>query len=185
MELQPQYIQNWSEIYKELCQLVCDTMPYIEWQDLWHNQVGFLEEEHPFPTPAIFYAFTITGTQDVSQGVQDVNLQVDIYHYYETFNDTYQGSYNQESALDFLNSVSDLYKQLQGKTGSSYSEMRRVGFRAVDTGSAGNLYVQNYQCKMRDLTAQTGYDGVIPGDVIIDKGETPAQSQQGGYMPTV
>lgn len=185
MELEPQYIQNWTELYKELCALVTEKLPAIQWQDLWHNQVGFLEEEHPFTTPAVFYAFTIVNTNDLSEGVQDIDLQVDIYTFYETMDDTYDGSYNQDSALGFLDTISDLYRLLHGRTGEYYSEMRRIGFRAVDTGSAGNLYVQNFTCKMRDVTAMPVYEGVVPGDVAVEKGNIPEEGDQGGsYSPT-
>ena len=170
MALEPNYIQNWKELYKELCEKVSTALPDIKWQDLWQNQVGFLEEEHPFPAPAIFYGFTILSTEDGGSKSQDVDLQVDVYHYFETFDDTYDGSYNQDSALAFLDSISDVFRLLHATSGTYYSEMRRIGFRMVDTGDAGNLYVQQFVCKMRDLSALPEYEGVIPGDINLEEG---------------
>ena len=163
------YIQNWVKLYKELCNKVATAMPEIAWQDLWHNQVGFLEDEHPFPTPALFWGFRIITTEDGGEKIQDATLQVDAYLFYETFNDTYHNSYNQDSALGFLDSCTKLYQLLHGTSGNSYSGMRRVGFAPVDTGSAGNLYRQSFTCMVRDLSAIKQFNTVIPDDVTITR----------------
>ena len=167
------YIQNFTELYKELCQKVTDAIPEIEWQDLWHNQINFLDQEHSFPTPALFYAIRILNTEDLHERAQDCNVQIDVYHYFETFDDTYQGSYNQESALAFLDNCTKVHQLLHASTGESYSAMSRVAFTPVDTGGAGNLYRQSFTCKLRDLSAIKQFNTVIPGEVDVIKGNIP------------
>lgn len=174
------YKQDFTGLYLELCEAVSAQIPEVEWQDLWHNQVNFLEDEHPFPTPAWFYAIRILDTEDASEKAQDCNVQVDIYHYFETFNDTYAGSYNQEGALDFLRNCQKAFELLHGTTGNTYSEMRRVGFTPVDTGSAGNLYRQSFVCKLRDLSAMKRYNEVTPNEITIERADAPAVPQNGG-----
>jgi len=167
------YVQNFTELYKELCQKVIAAIPEIEWQDLWHNQVTFLEDEHPFPTPALFYGIRILNAEDGGEKLQDLDVQIDMYHFFETFADTYNGSFNQDSALGFLDNCNKVYQLFQGTSGNSYAEMRRVSFAPVDTGSAGNLYRQSFVCKMRDLSAIKQYNTVIPDEVTIIREDIP------------
>lgn len=157
-------MQILTEAFKEIADRINLQMTSIKWIDLWHNQVGFLQEEHPFPTPAIFLAFrTVSGT-DIGLKVQDTNVQIDFYLYYETFADTFKGSYNQNSALDFLKLLDALHKHFHGYSGQNFSEMRHTATRPVDTGSAGNLYVKSFSCIMRDYEAMKEETMAYPGN---------------------
>ena len=51
-------MENWTNLYRELARIIQEKIPQIYWIDLWHNQVNFLQDEHPFQTPAIFLSFT-------------------------------------------------------------------------------------------------------------------------------
>ena len=159
--------------------MISDKIEAVRWIDLWHNQVNFLSEEHPFPTPAVFLSFRILGTQDQGLKVQQLRLQVDAYLFYETMADTYRGSWNQGSALEFLEMLNDVFALLHGSSGTNYSEMRRTGFAPVDTGGAGNLYVQNFECVLVDYAAQVQYrDGAVGGiDVVNEKGPEAEASE--------
>ena len=161
-------MQNWKELYTELSDKINDNLTDIRWIDLWHNQVNFLETEHPFPTPAVFLAFRSKAIDDVGNNVQNVTLQVDVYLYFETFADTYRGSHNQESALDFLTNLNDIYALLQGSSGENYSNMRRTDIHPVDTGNAGNLYRQVFECVLMDYAACKAYDDATANDVVIE-----------------
>lgn len=176
------YIQNFTELYLELCEKVSDNIPEILWKDLWHNQVSFLDEEHPFPTPALFLSIRIVNTDDLGERIQDCDVQIDFYHYFETFEDTYEGSYNQESALAFLDNCTKVYQLFHGTSGSSYSNMRRVAFTPVDTGSAGNLYRQSFVTGLRDLSATKQFNTVIPDDVTVIKGGIPIADNDTPYV---
>ncbi|PCI11883.1 MAG: hypothetical protein COB73_00835 [Flavobacteriaceae bacterium] len=165
--------KGWEFLYQELSQKVTDNIDAVQWIDLWHNQVGFLQEEHPFTTPALFVAFRMLSADDLGELVQDANVQVDFYYFYETFLDTYQGSVNNTDALDYLKTVTEIHKLFHGFTGAHISEMRRVGFAPVDTGSAGNLYRISFAGKIIDATAKKVYHAATPGDVVITEGEAP------------
>lgn len=160
-------MQNWTDLYKELSDKVNDNLTDIRWIDLWHNQVNFLETEHPFPTPAVFLAFRSKAINDIGNKVQDVTLQIDVYLYFETFADTFYGSHNQESALDFLKNLNDIYALLHGTNGENYSEMRRTDIHPVDTGNAGNLYRQVFECTLIDYAAQKAFDDATAPDLVI------------------
>ncbi|WP_216647387.1 hypothetical protein [Chitinophaga sp. SYP-B3965] len=162
-------MQNWTDLYLELSELVAEKVPAIRWVDLWHNQISFLSDEHPFPAPAVFFGFRILETEDIGENVQDVKLQIDCYVYHETMADTYRGAWNQESALSFLGLINDTYAALHGTTGENYSKMRRIGFGAVDTGGAGNLYQQSFICYLRDYSAAKVYVEGKVNDIAVVK----------------
>ncbi|MRM95501.1 hypothetical protein D1Z98_11270 [Riemerella anatipestifer] len=148
----------YTELYKELADTIQNKIPEVLWIDLWHNQVGFLEEEFPFRTPAIFLSFRTIGTQDLGQLGQQVSLQIDFYLFYETFNDTYHGGVNQDSALEFLELKDKIHTHFHGSDGAYYSSMRRVGFAPEETGGAGNLYRISFSAIVQD-------DGAMSEDV--------------------
>lgn len=150
-------MQNWTELFKELANKINDSMPDIKHIDLWHNQVNFLDTEHPFATPAVFLGFRSDNIQDMGLKVQHVKVQIDVYLFYETFADTYKGSANQDNALEFLQFFDQLFATLHGTDGEQYSSMRRVNFAPVDTGGAGNLYLQTFSCELIDYTAMKEY----------------------------
>lgn len=163
------------DLYTEIADRIKANLTEILWCDLWHNQVAYLEEEHPFPAPAIFIAFHVTGTEDVGTLVQQCNLQVDFYLFFETFADTYMGSINQEDALKFLQTLTRLHALFHGRSGQHFSAMRRVDVVSEDTGNAGNLYRVTFECVATDYSAQVIYDeGTFP-DVAISKEPIPAR----------
>lgn len=163
-------MQFYTELYQELATKITDNLKEVRWVDLWHNQVNFLEDEHPFPTPAVFLGFRSRNIEDAGLKVQEVDLQVDFFLYYETFAESYHGSYNQEGALDFIKTLDHLHALFHGTDGKNYSSMRRLGFAPVDTGNAGNLYQLSFQCLLQDYSAmKTFEDGEVKA-VKIEKG---------------
>lgn len=171
-------LQGWGKLYQELALKVKENINGINWIDLWHNQVGFLVEEHPFPAPALFFAFRILSVEDLSEKVQRVEIQIDMYFFYETFLDTFQGAYNETDALDYLDDLTALYKLFHATSGDNYSEMRRTGLTTVDTGSAGNLYKQTFTCSTVDATALNSFEVVVPGDIEYKEGNATESMQE-------
>lgn len=161
-------MQNFKELYIELSEKLTAAIPAIEWMDLWNSQIYNLEGEHPFPAPAVFLAFRSNRMDDAGVKLQKVQLQVDVFLFYETFLDTFKGAYNQEEALAFLDIMDDINKQLHGSSGTGYSNMRRVSFSPVDTGGAGNLYNISYTCELMDYSAVKEWEDGNFSDLQID-----------------
>ena len=126
----------------------------IEWLDLWHDQVNYLTEELPFPTPAVFFAFNTNECEDLGQLAQKCDTQIDMYLFYETFSDTYVGSYNQGSALNYLKLLTKIHTAFHGASGDNFQTMRRVDMRREESGGAGNLYRISFSCNIEDASAQ-------------------------------
>lgn len=166
-------LKLWAALYKEVSELITTNLPTVKWVDLWHNQVGFLEAEHPFPSPAMFLSFRIGKVDDLSAKVQDLEVQMDLYYFYETFLDTFQGAFNELDAIAYLNTLTDLHALLHGTSGETFSECRRVGFAPVDTGTAGNLYRMSFVMSVRDGSAAEVRENATPGEVTVGKGTAP------------
>ncbi|MDR0872999.1 MAG: hypothetical protein LBN27_05965 [Prevotellaceae bacterium] len=147
-------MEFWTDFYKEIAEKITTNLPKIKWVDLWHEQVNYLTEELPFPTPAVFIGFSTTATDDIGTLAQQCAVQIDMYLFYETFSDTYEGSSNQEGALAFLNNLTELYALFHGKAGQNFSAMRRVDMHREDSGGAGNLYRISFECLVTDYAAQ-------------------------------
>lgn len=164
-------MENWKSLYKELADKIADNVESIKWIDLWNSQVYNLEGEHPFPAPAVFLAFRSNSMQDIGGNVQKVILQVDVFLFYETFLDTFKGAYNQNAALEFLDSLDHINKLLHGSSGENYNSMSRVSFSPVDTGGSGNLYTVTYNCTLSDYSASTEWQHGSFADVEVEKKE--------------
>lgn len=146
-------MQYWTDLYLELANKIKDNLQQIEWVDLWHEQVGYLTDELPFSTPAVFISFIMLNADDKGMKGQLCNTQIDFYLFYETFSDTYLGSVNQDSATGFLNQLTKIHKLFHATSGTNYFEMRRVGMNREDSGGAGNLYRISFQCMVDDMSA--------------------------------
>ncbi len=159
---------NFSSLYKEFAQKVETNMEGIRWIDLWNSQVYNLEDQVPFPAPALFMAFRSNQMRPMGSKIQEVNLQVDFFLFYETFLDTYSGAYNMDMALNYLDHLDQLNALFHGSNGENYSNMARVNFSPIDTGGAGNLYSVTYSCDFIDRSAQKEWGTGNFADLKID-----------------
>ena len=161
-------MENFKALYKEIAQKISDNVPAIKWIDLWNSQVYKLEGEHPFPAPAVFLALRSNDMKSMGVKVQNVQIQLDVFLFYETFADTYKGSWNQDEALSFLDNIDLINKVLHGSNGNGYTNMERVSFSPVDTGGAGNLYSITYQCSSIDYSAAEVFEDGTFADLNIE-----------------
>lgn len=171
-------MQNFKDLYTELTTKAETAIPEVRWQDIWHNQVNFLETEHPFPAPALFYQFRISNTQDMGNKAQKGLLQVDVYVFYETFADTYHKSLNQGSALAFLEILTKVYALLHASEGENYSNMRHIGTNPVDTGGSGNTYLLSFQCELVNYAACIDYEEYEIKDAEVTVGAKPEEEEE-------
>jgi hypothetical protein len=168
-------MENFKEIYKEIATNLSE-IEGVEWVDLWNSQVYNLEGEHPFPAPAVFLAFRSQLMENAGVKMQKVRMQMDVFLFFETFADTYHGSWNQERALQFLDTIDAINFKLHGSNGNTYTGMTRISFSPVDTGGAGNLFNITYECTVMDYSATKPLEDGTFADMNI----VPASSS--GYI---
>ena len=127
-------------------------LPTIEHVDLWHGQVNYLSEEHPFPTPAVFFGFTTLNVADNGELMQTTDLQVDIYVFWETLADTYNDAVMKEEALMYLDLLLMVGLMFHGRSGEHFHQMRRSGTYRQESGGSGNLYRLQFQTNITEFS---------------------------------
>jgi len=178
-------MENFKDLYKEHEAIITNKLPEIKHVDLWHEQVGFLQSEHPFKAPAVFFAYRILKAEDQGEKTQNVTLGIDVYYYYETFADTHRRSKKQNKALDFLDTLTKIHAVFHGSSGTNYCEMRRVGFQPVETGTANILYVQRFECIIVDSSARVLFEDVPNEDIdiqITNEAILPVEIEDSSYV---
>lgn len=175
----------WSDLYKEIAGRVTANMENIRWVDLWHEQANYLSEELPFPAPAVFIGFNTGAVDDAGKLTQNCTVQIDFFLFYETFSDTYEGSYNRAGALEFMEELTRLHALFHGKSGAGYSAMRRTGMTREDSGGAGNLYRISFECLVTDSSAAELFTETEnpAAEIEVAKGEAPAFHDAGAEAP--
>ncbi len=160
-------MEAWTDLYNEIAQRINKRIPEIEWVDLWHEQVSYLTEELPFPTPAVFISFSTNSCEDLGLLIQECDMQVDLYLFFETFGDTYQGSCNQGSATEYLSLLTKLHSCFHGVNGLHFQQMRRVDMRREDSGGSGNLYRISFNCNVEDVSAQVEFNENTVNEITV------------------
>lgn len=162
-------MEAWTDLYEELAQVIINNIPEIEWVDLWHEQIANIEEELPFPTPAVFIEFNTNSCDDRGLLIQDCDTQIDFYLFFEALGDTYQGSYNKQGTVAYLHLLTRLHSCFHGVHGVNFGTMRRIDMRREETGGAGNLYRIAFSCLIEDASAQAEYDKSTVSEIAISK----------------
>lgn len=146
-----EFLSNIPDEYAEL-RARLEALPEFEHIDLWHDQVNYLSEEHPFPTPAVFLEFNTLQVDDAGELMQTTTLQVDFHVFYETFADTYEGAAMQDEALTYLDLLLLVGLMFHGRSGTNFHQMRRTGTMREETGGAGNLYRISFETNISEFS---------------------------------
>lgn len=141
-----------TEAYKEIARHLVHEVPAIKWIDMWHNQLSFLEDEYAFPFPAVFLAFRAGEMEDMGKGNQNIDTFIDVYLAFETLADTYQGAFNQQSALEFGEILQTVHMALHTRGGEHFGTLRRISFTPIDTGTGILLYRVTYNGIISDCS---------------------------------
>lgn len=146
---------------------------------MWHEQVSFLDEEHPFSSPAVFIEFNTLGIEDEGLLVQRLHTQIDFRLFYETFSDTYEGAAMQEEALSFLDLLTLLGMMLHGKSGKNFGTLRRTHVGREESGGAGNLYRISFECEIMDYTTMelASHADMKDREMKISNGDLPEKTE--------
>ncbi|WP_291587805.1 hypothetical protein [Bacteroides sp.] len=149
-----------------------EALPELEHIDLWHDQVNYLSEEHPFPTPAAFLEFNTLQVDDAGELMQTTTLQVDIHIFYETFCDSYEGAVMQDEALTYMDLLLLIGLMFHGRSGTYFHQMRRTGTMREESGGAGNLYRISFETNITEFSGLNLFSTEEMGnrEISIEKG---------------
>lgn len=165
-----EFLSNIPDEYAELRDRL-EVLPEFEHIDLWHDQVNYLSEEHPFPIPAVFLEFNTLQVDDAGELMQTTTLQVDFHVFYETFADTYKGAAMQDEALTYLDLLLLVGLMFHGRSGTNFHQMRRTGTMREESGGAGNLYRISFETNISEFSGLNLFSTKEMGDreIMIEK----------------
>lgn len=166
-----EFLSRIPDEYAELRERL-EAVPELEHIDLWHDQVNYLSEEHPFPTPAAFLEFNTLQVDDAGELMQTTTLQVDIHIFYETFCDSYEGAVMQDEALTYMDLLLLTGLMFHGRSGTHFHQMRRTGMMREESGGAGNLYRISFETNISEFSGLNLFSTKEMGDreISIEKG---------------
>lgn len=149
-------IQDWSAAYKELCDLIATKVPEVKHVDLYYGQENLVDGDGnwmPFRAPAVFLEFNTAQVDDLGQLGQQLLMDITVYLYMETVQDTNAGSAGQRRALEFTGLLRKLHQVLHGTGGEHYGPLGRTALRRVEAPPYVYLYAQTFQCVIMDYAA--------------------------------
>lgn len=94
------------------------------WIDYWRNQTA--EKKVPFNYPACFVSVSIGGYEDMTVNQKVGNATIDVRFVFEKFQDTFEGSEDQEQSLELMDQVELWAESLHFLEGETFEEITQV-----------------------------------------------------------
>lgn len=101
-------------------------LPRLKWVDKNRGQIQHLTTELVIPMPAILIAFPGTDYEYQGAGSQKGMAIVRITMLFESYADTFHGSVNQDTALEYLLYCDAVYECLENFYGDNFSALKRI-----------------------------------------------------------
>lgn len=159
------HLHNWIEAYKAIADLIVAKVPAIKHVDLYYGQENMVDEDGnwmPFRAPAVFLDFSAAEVKDLSEGKQELLMDIGVYLYMETVQDSDRGSWGQRRALEFMGLLRQLHQALHNAEGTHFGPLSRTGLGRVPAPPYVVLYRQTYQCHLLDYGASPNYNEAEP-----------------------
>lgn len=117
----------------------------VKYVDLWNNQIGNENVEHPFLYPAIFIQFTNDNFQELNKGVQLFDSVITLHICFESYKDT---------DTDILTLKELVYSTIHKNTQTvTNSPMYRIAERQNFDHNNVQVYEQDYRTTIKDFGA--------------------------------
>lgn len=167
-------LQDWSEAYKELCDLIAAKLPQVKHVDLYYGQEAAVDGDGnwlPFRAPAVFLEFNAAEVMDLGEMSQQLTLDITAYLYVETVQDTNAGSLGQRRALEFTGLMRQLHQVLHGAHGEHFGTLTRTAMRRVEAPPYAYFYAQTYRCTLIDNSTAPQWSYVDLTNLGVEKRE--------------
>jgi hypothetical protein len=101
-------------------------IPNLKFVDKQMGQFNSPDLYHASPLPCILISFGRTTWNSDSRQQQSGDSIIRFYIYFENYADSFQGSLNQDKALQFFEFNEKVHQALQGLSGYGYTQLERV-----------------------------------------------------------
>ncbi|RWX03376.1 hypothetical protein [Flavobacterium cerinum] len=138
--------------YKEISTYLKTNVDGLEFVDKYRGQLDNVNN-FVFPRPAVFISYGRFEYESLSAGNQQGKGIIRVRIVVENYADAFEGSFNQDAALDFFEINEKVHTALQGLSGTYFSGLNRL--TDEDDEDHGNLIVtvMEYECNIIDDSA--------------------------------
>ena len=134
--------------------------PMIQHFDLWNQNVEFIQEESPWPRPAVFIEFTPIQWRNLQKGIQTADITFILHVVTDWNGGSADGSCYQEQSLEVFDLLDTIHGQLN-RLGRQYED--NSGFRnTLRVSSATN---HNHEEIREDIETYTANIIDVSGEV--------------------
>lgn len=130
--------------------------------DLWNRQVDFLEEETPFPYPAVFVEFLPHQWEQKGRGQQQATVRIRLHIVTRWFAQTAEYAPGQDAALDFLDLPETIMAHIHRLTATQSNAFVRVGSTTNHDHAHILDSIEEYETRIFSNAAVPDYQAVTP-----------------------
>ena len=125
----------------------------IQHFDIWNKQVEFMEKERPFKFPAVFIEFKPITWRELSAGVEEADVTINLHIIHKTKASARDASADQETALAYLDLPDDIHLCLHGWNTSYSGPFVRIQTFPNHNHEEMILETEVYQARVTDISA--------------------------------
>jgi len=125
----------------------------IQHFDIWNKQVEFMAKERPFKFPAVFIEFKSITWRELSNGVQEADIQVHLHLVHKTKASARDASGDQDAALAYLDLPDAVNLCLHGWHTTYSGPFVRVQTLPNHDHEEMILETEVFQAKVTDMSA--------------------------------
>lgn len=115
-----------KDLYTAIQDHIYNSIPEVQWIDLWNNQLNNMDKEDPIPFPAAFVEFApISWTRMVNS--KKAQMIIRIHFVQECYASSFKGSANQAQALQILDNSDILDSLLEDFSADNCSPFTGTG----------------------------------------------------------
>lgn len=101
-------------------------LPNLAWVDKQMGQFIHPELFNSIPLPGVLISFRKTQWENIGRQVQKGNAIITFWVYFENYADSFEGSMNQDKAIQFFDFNEAVHVALQGLFGESFTDLVRL-----------------------------------------------------------
>jgi|GEM_PF-1431660 len=187
MILDELYLQLTDYLKTRLPDSLPDGLPNLQHFDLWAEQTEYLQEGEnmPFNLPAAFFEFNTDEIQNLGALSRNFPFVVNVYVADFSLAESFDGSHDQPSALNYLRLVGAVAALLHGADVGS-GTLSSLAIRRYATGTNLWIYVLSYTVEVIDHSSADVHRPLNEDDasLTIEKGEPepPAPGSNNDYF---
>lgn len=114
------------EIYNKVSAKLKE-LDFMEWIDLFKGQMTNKNDSYPTGFPCSFVSIGRINYEDMTMGIKEGRLILDIYVFFNKGGDTFIGAEDKDTSLEILNQIDSVIETIEGLLGEFFTEINQSG----------------------------------------------------------